>query len=112
MMDNQEVISLYESVSDITAQMLTAARAGDWDQLSALETRCAGHVETLRQREPGSVLPADARQKKVRIIQKILADDREIRNITEPWMAQLSVLMNSSGTERKLSKAYGASYSG
>jgi len=108
-MNSHEVISLYETVAIITDQMLTAARKGDWDQLVALETRCAGHVETLRQGEPPVPLTGESRVRKVRIIQKILADDREIRNLTEPWMAQLSNLLNSTGTERKLSQAYGSS---
>ena len=37
--------------------------------------------------------------------------DREIRSITEPWMTQLSVLINSSGTERKLHDSYGVNQS-
>ncbi|MEJ7805294.1 MAG: flagellar protein FliT [Telluria sp.] len=35
-----------------------------------------------------------------------MAQDREIRTLTEPWMAELSALINSAGTERKLSRAY------
>jgi flagellar protein FliT len=108
-MDSQEVISLYETVADITGQMLVAARNGDWDELTALESRCANHVATLRTGEPVEALTGPAREHKVRIIKQILADDREIRNLTEPWMAQLSRMINSTGTERKLSKAYGAS---
>ncbi len=48
------------------------------------------------------------RDRKVKIIQKILADDREIRNITEPWMTRLSMQINSVGAKRKLANAYGA----
>ncbi len=59
--------------------------------------------------KPPVPLTGESRVRKVQIIKKILADDREIRNLTEPWMAQLSRLINSTGTERKLSQAYGAS---
>lgn len=109
MMNSQEIISHYEAIADITDQMLAAARVGDWDQMSTLESHCASHVETLKTQEPGLTLPDVAREKKVAIIQKILADDRAIRDIAEPWMAKLSVLINSRGTERKLSRTYGAS---
>lgn len=109
MMNSQEVISLYETVAVITDQMLAAARQGDWDRLVELETRCASHVETLRRGEAPVALTGESRLRKVQIINKILADDREIRNLTEPWMTQLSRMMNSAGTERKLSQAYGAS---
>lgn len=109
MMNSQEVISLYETVAVITGQMLAAARDSDWERLVELESRCARHVETLRLSEPPEPLTGESRVRKVRIIQKILADDREIRNLTEPWMTQLSRLISSTGTERKLSRAYGAS---
>lgn len=108
MLDSQEVISLYETVAVITDQMLVAARNGDWDHLVALESRCASHVESLKAGEPPAPLTGVNRERKVSIIKKILADDREIRNLTEPWMAQLSQLISSTGNERKLSQAYGA----
>lgn len=111
-MNSHEVLSLYETVATITDQMLAAARNGDWEQLVALESRCANHIETLKVEEPRAALPKEERERKVNIIRKILEDDREIRNITEPWMAQLSMMINSVGTERKLSKAYGAGHSG
>lgn len=112
MLNNKEVISLYETVAIITDQMLAAARVGDWDQLIALESRCASHVSVLRDGESPAPLAGSVRDQKVRIIKKILADDREIRNITEPWMKQLAGLMQSAGTERKLSQAYSANQTG
>jgi flagellar protein FliT len=112
-MNSEEVISLYETVAMITDQMLAAARNRDWEQLALLESRCASHVAILKRDESPSVpLTGAVREQKVKIIQKILADDREIRNITQPWMAQLSALMNSAGVERKLTQAYGANQSG
>jgi flagellar protein FliT len=111
-MNSQEVISLYESVADITEQMLAAARSGDWELLVELETRCSSQVEIIKNAEPREALTGVVRERKVKIIRKILEDDREIRNITEPWMAQLSAMMNSAGAERKLVKAYGANQSG
>jgi flagellar protein FliT len=108
MMNSQEVITLYENVADITDQMLAAARNSDWDKLAVLESRCTSQVEKLKAGEAPVALTGVARERKVQIIQKILADDREIRNLTEPWMAQLSQLIRSTGTSRKLNKAYGA----
>lgn len=110
-MNEQEIICLYENVATITDQMLAAARLGDWEELTALEQRCAAQVSILKTGEPPVPLTGAERERKVAIIKKILADDKEIRNITEPWMAKLSMLINSTGTERKLSHAYGASQS-
>jgi flagellar protein FliT len=108
-MNNEEIISLYETVANLSEQMLAAARSADWERLVTLESDCACHVQALKYGEPAAPLSGPIREKKVRIIHKILADDREIRTITEPWMAQLSSLMKNAGTERKLSRVYGAS---
>jgi flagellar protein FliT len=107
MMNNEEIISLYESVATITEQMLAAARSADWEHLTALESHCASHARTLEKCETMTALSGSMRVRKLTIIQKILANDREIRNLTEPWMAQLSSLMNNTCTERKLFMTYG-----
>ena len=111
-MNSQEVIALYETVAVITDQMLTAAKRGDWDQVAVLESRCASHVAVLREGEPPARLTGEIRVRKVQIIKQILADDRQIRDIAEPWMAKLSQMINSTGAERKLSHAYGAQHTG
>jgi flagellar protein FliT len=107
-MRTEEIISHYQAVSDITDQMLAAARARDWERFCALESHCASHVQTIRNDGAAVALPAVVREQKIRIIRQILAHDRAIRDITEPWMAQLSALISSTGAEHKLSRAYGA----
>jgi flagellar protein FliT len=111
-MDNLQIISLYETVAEITDQMLLAARAGDWDKLVELEVHCSSKVQVLKDQDPVTLtpepLPPELRDKKVRFIKKILADDKEIRDLTEPWMAELSNMIQSSGTNRKLSNSYGS----
>jgi flagellar protein FliT len=54
------------------------------------------------------VLDASERQQKLGLIKQMLDDDRQIRDLTMPWMAQLSKLINNTGTERRLAAAYGA----
>jgi flagellar protein FliT len=107
-MDSQEILSIYENVAVITDQMVAAARSGNWEQLIALESRCANQVNILKSEEPHIKLTGITRDRKVEIIKKILEDDREIRSITEPWMAQLSKMISSTSVERKLINAYGA----
>ena len=106
-MNSEEILALYEAVSRITDQMLVAANQGDWDRLIALEEHCARHVQTLRDGEPPIPLTGQNRERKVQIIHKILADDRKIRDLAEPWMAQLAQMINSTRAERKLTSAYG-----
>ncbi|MNR66244.1 Flagellar protein FliT [compost metagenome] len=47
------------------------------------------------------------RERKVELIRQMLTADRQIRDLAMPWMAQLSALINSTGTERRLVNAYG-----
>lgn len=106
-MNSLELISLYENVAVITGNMLEAARSGDWELLEQLENDCSSRVQTIRESEIPFDLPSEMRDKKIRIIKKILADDKEIRDITEPWMERLVNLMKDSSTNRKLNKTYG-----
>jgi flagellar protein FliT len=108
MISSQEVLSAYESMVELTGQMVDAASSSDWDRLVALETSCASHVEKLRQNEAAIALNGDNRLRKVEFIKKLLDDDRKIRDLTMPWMAQLSALINNTGTQRRLSRTYGA----
>ncbi len=108
MVNAQQVIEIYENVSQLTGKMLDAARSRDWEALAELESRCASHVNVLRESEGPVLLQGESRIRKVSLIRKILADDRAIRDITEPWMAELSALMASTRTERKLNNAYGS----
>lgn len=107
-MNSLELLIVYEKVAQITADMLVAARANDWDLLSKLESDCSDHVGTLKKFEGPTELPSELKAKKITIIKQILADDRAIRDITEPWMQNLANLMKSSSTSRQLSQSYGA----
>lgn len=106
-MNSEQVIAIYETVSDLTGQMLEAARSRDWESLVALEHQCADQVAVLKDSETVVALSGPSRARKVEIIHQILAHDRAIREISEPWMAELAALLNNSSTARKLNAAYG-----
>ncbi len=106
MMNAEDVIVAYEDVARIMTEMLTAARSARWEDLVSLEKHCANRVRTLSEQETPVRLPSALRNRKIAMLQQILADDREIRDLTEPWMRQLSLMM-SAVTERRLSATYG-----
>lgn len=105
-MNNTEVIAVYEDVLLVTEQMLQAAHRSEWDQLVALEKRCKSLIESLMVAEPREPLSRQHQQRKVEIIQKVLADDARIRDITEPWMKRMHCILNTANHERKLQQAY------
>ena len=107
MMTNTEIAALYEAMVGITDQMLAAATAADWDRLLQLEHQCAACVRQLKANGDGQPLAGQERVRKVNAIRKMLASDRQIRDLTQPWMAKLSSMMNNNATERRIARAYG-----
>lgn len=106
-MSTSQVIVNYESLSALTGRMRDAAEHGEWDELVGLEQQCSRHVASMKAADATTALDESARQRKIQLIKKILADDAEIRNRTEAWMGQLQRLMQSSRQERQLHQAYG-----
>ena len=107
MMTGQEVVSVYETMVGITDRMLDAAAASDWDRLTELEQECAVCVRRLRENEGAQPLAGQERVRKVNAIRKMLDADRQIRDLTTPWMARLSALISNTTTERRVARAYG-----
>lgn len=106
-MNASQVIVNYESLSALTAQMRDAAAQGEWDALVGLEQQCSRQVAAMRPLDTVTALDEPSRQRKIQLIKKILADDADIRNRTESWMAQLQRVMQSNRQEQRLSQAYG-----
>jgi flagellar protein FliT len=107
MMTTHEVLAVYESMAHLSEQMLDAATSKDWDRLVQLENRCASHVEHLRTGEVQVSFHGEQRIKKIALIKKLLDDDRRIRDLAMPKLAELSALLNNTSTQRRLAHAYG-----
>ncbi|HEV7814035.1 MAG TPA: flagellar protein FliT [Janthinobacterium sp.] len=93
-MTSNEVLSMYENIAGLSNQMVRAARNSDWDGLSKLESQCAAEASGVSA-EPVPALSGAPRLRKIDLLKQILANDREIRNVTEPWMTQLSSVMQA-----------------
>ena len=107
-MDPSQVIANYESLSTLTGQMREAAMRDEWDRLIDMGRRCSELVATMKLSDAEVMLDGAARQRKKQLINKILADDAEIRNRGQAWMSQLQLNMQSNRQERRLLHAYGA----
>jgi flagellar protein FliT len=87
------VLNYYEAIEKASAEMLDAARAGDWDQVVKLEGACVLLISQLKQAAREAPLQPDQAKLKSRIMQRILLNDAEIRHLAEPWMPELERLM-------------------
>lgn len=101
-------IEIYEQMCALSARMVEAARANDWDGLIDLEHAVADLRETLMQ--DADKTPVDPREveKKRSLIQRILRDDAEVRRHTEPWMEHVRHFLNGNARKQQVDRAYGA----
>jgi flagellar protein FliT len=90
-MTSNEVLAMYENIAAITGRMAIAARAGDWHGLARLESECAQQSSAARAGVPP--LEGDQRKRKIDLLKQIMANDRVVRDVTEPWMGQLDRVM-------------------
>jgi len=97
MMSYENICSLYESVAELTNQMLVAAKNHDWDELSELEIACADYNEQIRDYADFEPVSGEAKARKLKSIKLILANDREIRDLMAPWMLKLNNMLNGQG---------------
>lgn len=107
MMTTTEILAVYETMAELSRQMLDAAASGDWERLTQLESRCAGHVAHLRGNEAGVPFQGEQRVRKIALLKRLLDDDRRIRDLAMPKLAELSALISNTGTQRRLAHAYG-----
>jgi flagellar protein FliT len=98
-MTSAELISMYERIAKLTSEMVIAARTRNWDALSQLEDECADQSRLVEE-SPVPALTGEPRLRKVELLKQILANDRAIREITEPWMAQMENVMHGASVQR------------
>lgn len=90
----RSLIDYYKAIEHTSTQMLDAARQDDWDEVVRLEGACAVLIEHLRAHSHASVLSADERAEKNRIMLAILRHDAQIRHLAEPWLEDLGQMMD------------------
>ncbi len=112
-----QLLSYYEAIEKASADMLSAARDGNWDEVVKLEGACVLLISQLKHaaqehtdsddsgaeppahaaRSAGAVAASqdavdaqEAARQKSRIMQRILVNDAEIRHLAEPWLQDLN----------------------
>ena len=90
---DHRLLSYYEAIERASADMLAAAKAGDWDQVVKLEGACVLLISQLKHAARNAPLDAEAAKAKSRIMQRILVNDAEIRHLAEPWLQDLDDMM-------------------
>lgn len=93
-MQHNNLIDFYRAIEDSSVKMLEAAKLKDWDGVVRYEGACAVLIEQLRFEAREKELLPEHRKEKVRIMQRILRNDAQIRCLAEPWLDQFDALMS------------------
>ena len=90
---DMQLLSYYEAIEQASADMLAAAKSGNWDEVVRLEGACVLLISQLKNAARTAPLDNGAAQAKSRIMQRILMNDAEIRQLAEPWLEQLDQML-------------------
>ena len=105
-------IEMYQDMSALSAQMVEAAHANDWDRLIGLERAVAALRDALMTMDDNAGLSGADIGLKAELIRRILDDDAEVRRHTEPWMEQVRQFLGGNARRQQVERAYGASSPG
>lgn len=86
------LLSYYETLEKASADMLAAARRGDWDEVVRLESASSRVIRQLQHASQATALSAEHRQAKSAIMRRILTNDAEVRRLAEPWFDKLDAM--------------------
>ena len=90
----RDLIDCYRAIERVSTQMLDSAKAGSWDQLVKHEDTCSVLISNLRRMGEEHQLTDEQRLEKRQIMQRILSNDAQVRNLVEPWLDQLDQIMH------------------
>ncbi|WP_051379046.1 flagellar protein FliT [Derxia gummosa] len=90
---SERIIDCYTRLGSASAEMLSAARVGDWQRVEAIELRCIELIRELRDVTAEPALDQDIAQTRMNTLRQILADDAEIRSLCEDGLASVHALI-------------------
>lgn len=86
---NSNLIRFYEAIEQASADMLEAARAGNWEHVVKLEGACVLLISQLKNAARANQLSQEENQLKSRIMKRVLVNDAEVRLLAEPWLEDI-----------------------
>lgn len=91
---NTNLLNFYEAIERASADMLDAARNGNWEHVIKLEGACVLLISQLKNAAREQVLSDDETQLKSRIMKRVLVNDAEVRQLAEPWLDDINDLLH------------------
>ncbi|MAK54627.1 MAG: flagellar protein FliT [Pusillimonas sp.] len=103
MSQSKSVLNQYKIIANLSGKMVQLARDNHWDEVVAVSQEYISAVQALRQYEP---LDDSDRLARKPLLQKILQDDAEIRDLAAPEMARLGSLLGNMKRHQNVLQTY------
>ena len=88
------LLPYYEALESASADMLCAAREGDWERVACIEDAAARLIAQLRRRQRDQAPAAGDDGARLRIMRRIVENDAEVRYLAQPGLRRLDALLS------------------
>jgi|TARA_A100001391_G_scaffold156327_1_gene114316 flagellar protein FliT len=100
---SKTILNQYQTIANLSGKMVQLARENQWDEVVATSQAYSEAVNALRQYEP---LDDSDRLARKPLLQKILQDDAEIRELAAPELVRLGSLLGSMRRHQNVLQTY------
>lgn len=105
-MEAADMISAYESLAQMTQEMLAAVQQRDWDAFSELEIRQGQLMLTIQQMDTMQLVDPGVLARKKVLLEDLLETQRRITDLLIPWRSTMAALLNGVSAARRVNNAY------
>ncbi|MGF6274745.1 flagellar protein FliT [Massilia sp. UYP11] len=81
-MNANDALAMYENLAGLTRRMSDAAKTGDWNEFASLNLEAKVEARSAAAGMPA--LAGAQRLRKIDLLKQLMANDRAIRDVTEP----------------------------
>ncbi|MEO6986060.1 MAG: flagellar protein FliT [Paralcaligenes sp.] len=101
------ILNHYQTIANVSGQMLAQARANRWDSVLTLADQYRNAIELLRNMNP---LSSEDRQARQHLLIQILDDDAKLRDLASPELRRLGVLLGQIKRQQSVLRTYSAQH--
>ena len=101
------ILNHYQTIANVSGQMLAQARANHWDSVLTLADQYRDAIELLRNMNP---LSSEDRQARQHLLIQILDDDAKLRDLASPELRRLGVLLGQIKRQQSVLRTYSAQH--
>jgi Flagellar protein FliT. len=96
----------WQSLHELSLKMLDLARQEEWDALIEQEMKYLQVVDNIAQNPIPQSSARESEQARL-ILEKVLANEEELKGLLQVRMEELRLLINKTGNQRSVTTAYG-----